>query len=317
LNTVSTRVTDPHVSVVIPTRNRPEDVHRCLASMAWVSYPCWDVVVVDQSDDERTEAVVQDFMEVLPNLTYYHTREKGAARARNAGIAATVGEVIAFIDDDCVARTDWLDQVTATLQRYPQASLVFGAVESAPHDSRQHYITVYKPRKEKVAQGSKSFLHTQGLSANMCVCRDALRQVGLFDTCLGPGSGVFSGGGEDIDLLYRSLAAGLQVVYTPRVAVEHYGVRDYKSGSVTRLVRDYAYCSGAADMKLLRCGNMMGLILVAVHALYCVTRINARNLVLQRGPVNSEWITMYVRGLFASFQLGIDQTRRLYTPRNP
>ena len=312
MNAISPAAPYPRVSVVIPTCNRPEDVRRCLDHMARVSYPHWDLVVVDQSDDERTEAVARRFMDALPNLTYHRMREKGAARARNGGIAITEGEIIAFIDDDCTVAPNWLDEVAATLQRHPQVSLIFGAVESAPHNPRESYVTVYTPRKESVAHGPRSFLHTQGLSANMYMRREVVARVGLFDTCLGPGSGVFTGGGEDIDYLYRSLARGLHVVYTPHVAVKHYGMRDYGSGAVGRLFRNYAYCSGAADMKLLRCGHVAAIVMIAVHALYCLTRINLPNLISRRGMSNLEWISMYTRGLFASFRLGVDRRHSLY-----
>ncbi len=81
----------PHISVAIPTCNRSEDIQRYLDSLVKVVYPNWDILLVDQSDDERTRTVVEHFTESLPQLTYKRIDEKGTARARNIGIEATSG----------------------------------------------------------------------------------------------------------------------------------------------------------------------------------------------------------------------------------
>jgi GT2 family glycosyltransferase len=60
-----------HITVIIPTRNRPNDLRRCLASLAVVRYPHWDILVVDQSDDTLTQAVSADARGALPQLTYF------------------------------------------------------------------------------------------------------------------------------------------------------------------------------------------------------------------------------------------------------
>src|SRR5688500_5246798 len=109
----------PRVAVVIPTRNRPEDVRRCLASLEAVRYPDWEVVVVDQSTDDQTATITRAMMGRVPGLAYYHMKASGVSRARNEGAARTRGALIVFLDDDCTVEPDWLDRTVAAFKRHP------------------------------------------------------------------------------------------------------------------------------------------------------------------------------------------------------
>lgn len=311
---VDSAPTIPHISVVIPTYNRPLDIRRCLDSLAHVRHPHWDVMVVDQSDDNQTQTIVESVREAVPHLIYRRLSDKGAARARNYGLQAASGDIIAFLDDDCTVAADWLPRIAAVFRRYPQAALVFGALDAAPHNRQDYYIPAYRTRRERIARGLRGFMHTEGVGASMYVRRVAVSSVGLFDVCLGPGSSLFVYGGEEVDYLYRCFLHGLTAVYTPHIAVKHHGAREYKSGAVERIFRGYAFSGAGADMKLLRCGYPVALVLIASHSLYCLTRVNIRNVLSRRGPTNYQWITMYVRGLRASFRLSVDRTTCAYVP---
>lgn len=302
-----------HISVVVPTRNRPVDVQRCLASLCAVRYPAWDILVVDQSDDARTCAVVDAFAGALPHLAYYRASDRGASLARNHGIERTRGEIIAFLDDDCTVRSDWLEQVAGAFGRHPEAAIVFGAVNSAPHDPSQYFVPVFPVRREQTVQGRRAFLRPDGMSASMYLRRDACIAVGPFDACLGPGTD-FAFGGEDNDYIYRCLLAGYSTVRTPAIVTEHYGFRDYADGSAQRLIRGYAYCAGATDLKLLRCGQPIALVLMASHIAYFLVRTSWTNALLRRGPSNAERLGYYLQGALASLRLRINRPRRLFVP---
>jgi len=143
------RAMPPHISVVIPTAGRPVAVACCLASLTAVAYPSWDIQLVDQSDDTRTEAVARRLGPRLPGLTYRHLAVCGAARARNWAMARARGELVAFLDDDCTVPADWLEQVWRAFHRHPDAALIFGAVAAAPHNPTTHYIPAFAPRGER------------------------------------------------------------------------------------------------------------------------------------------------------------------------
>src|SRR5689334_7198003 len=139
----------PHISVLIPTCDRPDDLRRCLESLANVAYPAWDVLVVDQSDDVRMQALVESYAHRLPQLAYRRIDQKGACHARNVGFQMVDGNIVALLDDDCTVEANWLMQVASAFERHPRAALIMGTVRSAPHDPSQCYIPVFEVSEEQ------------------------------------------------------------------------------------------------------------------------------------------------------------------------
>src|SRR6266851_3583657 len=99
------------VSVVICTRNRPDLIGNAVASVLANEYPTFDVLVVDQSTDDRTGEIVRGLGVDHSNLRYLHTSKAGLSRAYNIGIRETNGELLAFTDDDCIAPAQWIASV--------------------------------------------------------------------------------------------------------------------------------------------------------------------------------------------------------------
>jgi len=305
----------PHISVVIPTRNRPDDVEQCLESLVAVAYPSWDILVVDQSTDTRTQALTESFRSRLPQLTYQRSDKTGLSRARNTGIEATHGEIVAFLDDDCTVEIDWLERGAAAFNKYPGAALVFGAVIAAPDlDLQANYLPTYDFQQERVLQGRMIRARTRGMGASMYLRRSHLRRVGPFDIHLGVGAAMFLSV-EDSDYAYRCLTLGYTVVETPTVRVFHYGIRPYSSGPASRYAREHAFADAALNMKFLRCGDPTALALIVVRATDNLPFINWGNVISRRGPSGLARIAMYLRGLLASFQLDVERRCFLYVSR--
>jgi GT2 family glycosyltransferase len=274
-----------------------------------VNYQSWDVLLVDQSDDGRTRHVAQELSRLLPNLSYRHMKEKGQSRACNIGIEASSGEIIAFLHDDCTMESDWLEQISSAFERWPRAALVFGTVKSAPTNPNESFTPVYPVEREQLIRGRRAFVRPDGMGATMYLRRAVVERVGLFDACLGPGS-QFTFGGEDNDYIYRCLVAGYSVARTPTIVLEHYGARSYANGDAARLFRNYAYSAGITDMKLLRTGHRVALVLMASHLTYFILEM------LRHGPGNIDRLGMYLRGLHGSFQLEVDSRRHLFVQRH-
>ncbi len=276
-----------------------------------VDYPRWEIQLVDQSDDDRTRTIAESFAHALPHLWYRHISEKGLSHARNMGMETSKGEIAAFLDDDCTVDSDWLERIAHVFARYLHTALVFGSVYAAPHDMQECFIPVYEMTSEQVLQGRRALPNSAGMGASMYLRRDAWQRIGPFDELLGAGTDYFSGGDDD-DYRYRCLVSGYSVVKTPSIRVQHFGARPHATGSAARLIKGYAYSAGALDMKLLRCGEIAATMLFVIHSLYCLSRINVRNLVMRHGPTNIDWIVMYMRGLRGSFRLKVDRRHRIY-----
>lgn len=313
----------PHISVVIPTYNRPDDVQRALNSLTRVDYSCWDIIVVDQSDDARTHAIVEDFMPLLPNLRYRRLRLKGSSRARNVGIEQTDGEIIAFLDDDCTVEPDWLTQVAQAFGRHPRADLVLGELrplDGLPEWSARGWTPsrLFPVEFEANVIGSlRQRLHIwpdlMGNGADMFMRRSALQRIGYFDVHLG-GGGRFCTA-EDGDYIYRALMAGCSVVGTPSIAVEHHGLRDYPSGAAARVLRTYYYGIAAFHMKELRLGDPCALKWIIIEFCRALGPISLKNIISRRGPTGLLGIAYLSRGLADSFTMRVDRRRKLYAAR--
>src|ERR1035441_3219398 len=106
------------ITVLLCTFNRCQSLSTALDSVIAQVLPesaDWDVLVVDNNSSDQTRAVVEDFRRRYPGrIRYLFEPRQGLSRARNAGIRAARGEIIAFIDDDVIAAPTWLQNLTAS-----------------------------------------------------------------------------------------------------------------------------------------------------------------------------------------------------------
>ncbi len=129
--------TPPQISVVIPTRRRPDSLVRAARSVFRqldVSLATLELIVVDNDPDASAKDVARRLKAEAPfPLVYVHKPEPGVAGARNAGLAAASGPMIAFLDDDEEASPGWLAALTAVQARF-DADVVFGPVRGRAPD---------------------------------------------------------------------------------------------------------------------------------------------------------------------------------------
>jgi GT2 family glycosyltransferase len=197
--------------VVICSKDRPDDVRRAIASVraSGTSGRRAEIVVVEEATEPRR----------LPDVRHVALRPEGRgfAYARNVGVAAATGEIVAFLDDDCEAEHGWLDALVAPLHDDPAVLGVAGAVLV-----RQCGQIGYAENILGFPGGGLRYLHhtggrivpTRHLSTCNCAYRrEAVRNAGGF-----PDRGRM--GGEDFLLAERVSAIG-PCVYTPHAIVYH------------------------------------------------------------------------------------------------
>lgn len=115
------------ISVVIITLNRAKWLKDALTSLTRQSRQPDEVVVVDNGSKDHTREVVSGFSDRL-NVKYVYETVRGIPHARNAGIRNATGDVIASIDDDCVADDDWLKKIEIPFIKDPHIGVVGGEV---------------------------------------------------------------------------------------------------------------------------------------------------------------------------------------------
>ena len=220
----------PLVTVAVCTRDRTEDLGRCLESLQALRYPHLDVLVVDNAPSSHATRLL---VEALGTKVRY-TREPtpGLDWARNRAIAEASGDIIAFTDDDVVVDSGWIGAIVAAFEHDPSVAAVTGLVLPAELDTEaQVLFERYRsfgrgvaPRRVAPANGGPIALRygaagDYGTGANMAFRRSVFDRIGPFDPALDVGTP--SRGGGDLEMFFRVLKEGHALVYEPRAIVRH------------------------------------------------------------------------------------------------
>ena len=115
------------ISVIIVTLDRAESLKETLASLVKQSKQPDEVIVVDNGSQDETKEVILSFSDRL-NVRYIYEMQKGIPYARNTGIRNAANDIIAFIDDDCVADKNWLKYIEIPFIKDPHIGVVGGEV---------------------------------------------------------------------------------------------------------------------------------------------------------------------------------------------
>jgi GT2 family glycosyltransferase len=221
----------PTASVVVCTRDRTADLANCLPGLQLLASQGHDVIVVDSCPASDGTA---QLMARYPTIRYIHEPRPGLDIARNRGLLAAVGEVVAFTDDDARVDPGWL---AALLPNFadPMVALVTGITMPLELETAAQ---IWFERTNGFSRGfvRKQFDNTTtdpiaagrvGAGVNMAIRRSALGHIGLFDEALDCGTPSRSGG--DQEFFYRVLARGYRVVYEPAALVWHRHRREWSA----------------------------------------------------------------------------------------
>jgi glycosyltransferase involved in cell wall biosynthesis len=200
----------PKVSVVVASHNGDRTLKTCLDSLERQNYPDYEIILVDDGSTDTTPSIAAQH----PNVhCVRHERNLGLSAARNTGIAAANGEIVAFTDSDCRADVDWL--------RYLVGELVGGEFVGMgghnflpPEDSPVAAAVMVSPGgPAHVMLTDRQAEHIPG--CNMAFYKWALVEVGGFDP-------IFRKAGDDVDLCWRLQQAGHKIGFSPPAFVWHY-----------------------------------------------------------------------------------------------
>ncbi|HUR51577.1 MAG TPA: glycosyltransferase [Mycobacteriales bacterium] len=235
----------PRVGVVVASRDRPDMVDRCLASVRTALSPHDELVLVDSaSRDQHRPAYAEAAARHGAQLV--RLDEPGVNRARNAGWRATTAPLVLFTDDDVEVEQGWVDAYLTCFAEHPEATFATGwlaAPEEAGQSNDVAVLDATTPRAiDRSARG------VLGHGASMAVSRDALVAVGGWDEALGAGARFRAA--PEVDLYDRLLHAGHLGRFEPRARARHHQWRSV--GQLAALHFRYGLGSGARMAKLAR-----------------------------------------------------------------
>jgi glycosyltransferase involved in cell wall biosynthesis len=197
----------PLASVVIPVLNGEETIRDCLSSLLRMDYPPErrEIIVVDNGSTDATGQIVESF-------PVRHVREarRGVSHARNRGIAESRGDILVFLDGDCMVSTRWLTELLRPLSDDTVTAATGEIVALPPTTPAQRYVARRKPYwQDFVARSRVPWF----LLGNTAFRRGVFAQIGPFDP-----SAV---GCADIDFSFRFYGAGLRLEYRRTALVFH------------------------------------------------------------------------------------------------
>lgn len=199
----------PKISVVICAYNAERTMDACLASVRGLRYPNYEVIVVNDGSTDRTLEIAERYSEARvisqPN--------RGLSAARNVGLEAATGEIVAYTDSDCVVDPDWL---TYLAHRFVHDGYVAvgGPNLPPPEKSRTEACVAASPGgPTHVLLDDEVAEHIPG--CNMAFRKSALTRVEGFDP-------IFRAAGDDVDLCWRLQNEGHVIGFSPAALVWHH-----------------------------------------------------------------------------------------------
>jgi mycofactocin glycosyltransferase len=227
----------PSVSLIVPARGRPRQTRACVESLLALDYPAnrLEIIVVDDASDPPLSAALSG----LPVQLVRHETNIGQSAVRNLAAAEARGDLLAFIDNDCVAAPGWLRALVPYLDD-PTVGIVGGRVVSPPPEGR---IATFEASRSPLDMGAGCGAVGPGEAVaymptcNLLVRREVLRGLGGFDVGMALG--------EDVDFIWRARDAGWRAWYAPEGRVVH-----HHRVQLTALLRRRAdYGSSEADLQ--------------------------------------------------------------------
>jgi glycosyltransferase involved in cell wall biosynthesis len=122
----ATLATEPLVSVIMPTYNRATILPPAIATLLAQTYPNWELVVVDDGSEDDTAEVLEAVTD--PRVRSLRVEHAGVGAARNAGLAAAEGSLVAYLDDDNAMHPGWLKSVVWAFEQRPEIEVIYGAI---------------------------------------------------------------------------------------------------------------------------------------------------------------------------------------------
>ena len=198
------------ISVVIPNHNGSATIGRCLGSAFGSDYSNFEVVVIDDGSEDRSVEIIRTFPCRLVQLA----ERAGVSKARNAGVRAISGEILFFIDSDCLLQRDTLSLVN-NLYGEGKGQVLGGTYTPLPHD--RDFFSVFQSifiNHFETKRQEPDYIAAHA----MVVDAETFRRSGGFieDHFIGVAASV-----EDVEFSHRLRKAGHKLVMNPKIRVQH------------------------------------------------------------------------------------------------
>ncbi len=223
----------PRISVVVCSHNGARTIGECCAGLKRLQYPNYEVTVVDDGSTDRTAEIASEH-----GCRVIITPNRGLSSARNTGLEAASGDIIAYIDDDAYPDPHWLSYLVSTFLHPMGRNFagVGGPNIAPPNDGLIADCVAHAPGGPiHVLLTNRQAEHIPG--CNMAFRTSALRAIGGFDP-------QFRAAGDDVDVCWRLQQQGWSLGFSPAAMVWHHR----RNSVLTYWKQQHGY--GRAEAKL-------------------------------------------------------------------
>ncbi|MCK4793851.1 MAG: glycosyltransferase, partial [Desulfobacteraceae bacterium] len=203
------------VSVIIPVYNDPVGIDKCLKALVEQTWPrdAYEIIVADNRSTDETQCIIQNYAEKYPELVRLVVENdiQSSYAARNKGLQAARGEILAFTDSDCVPEQDWIEAGIKALQ-HQKAACGGGRITFFFKDKRPN---IYEYLDSARTLNQQAYVEQVGFAAtaNFFARRELFERYGKFRYNL------VSGG--DYEFGRRLTTAGEKMIFISGAIVQH------------------------------------------------------------------------------------------------
>lgn len=218
----------PTVSIIVPAYDAEKTIERCLRSLTHLYYLGeYEVILVNnKSTDNTTDLAKRHKIRVIDAFDF-----QNSYYARNAGLACSSSQIVAFTDSDCVADKNWIHYLVQHMMQNPQIAGVGGGIL---HVARNAIETIFGP---KLGIGHGKGATPYLVTANAAYWMKVIKEVDFFDATF------FSGG--DVDLSWRILKKDYQIAIEPQAIIYHFP----RKNPCSFFMQNYKYGLGQAKLR--------------------------------------------------------------------
>lgn len=220
------------ISVVIPAHNEEQSIADCLHSLLSQTTRPFEIIVVNNNSTDQTIAIIQRFKS--PLIRIVNESKKGITYARTAGFSAAHGDIIARIDADTIARSDWIAQIEQYFKTHPSVVAITGSVGIRELSPRGKFWFRWQTQLSMFIEECYAHTWPMLVGHNMALRRSAWQQV-MHDVHLGDNEV-----NEDVDISFfmhkvGAVARVRNVVVSTNVKDQWFNIK--KSARYTRTMK--------------------------------------------------------------------------------
>lgn len=211
------------ISIVVPALNAEKMIENCVKSLLDQQYlkEKYEIIIIDNGSTDNTLKLLEKFRK---RILISKEPKKGSYCARNKGIKISKGDIIAFIDSDCVADRKWLSQISRAFDN--KTKLVGGRIKALkPYNNLLRYYDIFGHPQELSFASDNPFFAT----ANMAIRKKDVKKLAYFNESLKSGG--------DVEFCSRLIKDKKEIYYEPKAIVEHM----YCNSLIKFMKRQYYY----------------------------------------------------------------------------